>query len=50
MLSMFHYFVTQKNIQECKKLIQSFVDKVVVCKDHIEVVLRVMPRPVTATG
>lgn len=50
MLSMFRYFVTQKNIPECKKFIQSFVDKIIVFKDHVEVVLIVSAAPDGGNG
>ncbi|MDR3587322.1 MAG: hypothetical protein P4L59_18705 [Desulfosporosinus sp.] len=33
MFKMFKQFVTEKNIPECKKFIQSYVEKVVVYKD-----------------
>jgi site-specific DNA recombinase len=45
LLSMFRQFVVEQNIPECKKFIQSFVDKVVVFHDHVEVVLRVSTTP-----
>ncbi|WP_088186817.1 recombinase family protein [Desulfosporosinus sp. FKA] len=37
-LSVFKQFVTEKNIPECKKFIDNYVNKVLVYKDHIEVV------------
>ncbi|AET67617.1 hypothetical protein Desor_2008 [Desulfosporosinus orientis DSM 765] len=39
--SMFRKFVTEKNIPECKKFIDSYVDKVIVYKDHLEVTFKV---------
>ena len=41
MFKMFKQFVTEKNIPECKKFISSYVDKVVVYKDHLEVTFKV---------
>jgi len=41
LISKFKGFVQEKNIPECKKFIQSFVDRVVVYKDHVEVTLKV---------
>ncbi len=41
MFSMFRKFVTEKNIPECKKFIDSYVDKVIVYKDHLEVSFKV---------
>ncbi len=37
MFKMFKQFVTEKNIPECKKFIDSYVEKVIVYKDHLEV-------------
>lgn len=37
---LFREFVTQRNIPECKKFIQNYVDKVIVYKDHVEVIQR----------
>lgn len=41
MFKMFKQFVTEKNIPECKKFIDSYVDKVVVYNDHLEVTFKV---------
>ena len=41
MFKMFKQFVTEKNIPECKKFIQSYVDKVLVFQDHLEVTFKV---------
>ena len=41
MFKMFKQFVTEKNIPECKKFIQSYVQKVVVYQDHLEVTFKV---------
>jgi len=41
MFKMFKQFVTEKNIPECKKFINSYVDKVMVYKDHLEVIFKV---------
>ena len=41
MFKMFKQFVTEKNIPECKKFISSYVDKVIVYKDHLEVTFKV---------
>ena len=41
MFKMFKQFVTEKNIPECKKFINSYVDKVIVYKDHLEVTFKV---------
>ena len=37
---MFKQFVTEKNIPECKKFIQSYVEKVVVYQGHLEVTFK----------
>lgn len=42
LFSMFREFVTQPNIPECKKFIQNYVDKVIVYKDHVEVIFNVV--------
>lgn len=42
LFSMFREFVTQRNIPECKKFIQNYVDKVIVYKDHVEVIFNVV--------
>lgn len=42
LFSMFRDFVTQRNIPECKKFIQNYVDKVIVYKDHVEVIFNVV--------
>lgn len=39
---MFKGFVTERNIPECKKFIQNYVDKVIVYKDHVEVIFNVV--------
>lgn len=41
LFSMFREFVTTRNIPECKKFIDSYVDKVVVYQDHVEVTFKV---------
>lgn len=41
MFKMYKQFVTEKNIQECKKFIDSYVDNVIVYKDHLEVTFKV---------
>lgn len=41
MIGMFQQFVREKNVPECKKFIQAFVQKVVVFKDHVEVTFKV---------
>ena len=41
MFKMFKQFVTENNIPECKKFIQSYVDKVLVYKDYLEVTFKV---------
>ena len=41
MFKMFKQFVTEKNIPECKKFTNSYVDKVIVYKDHLEVTFKV---------
>jgi len=41
MFKMFKQFVTEKNIPECKKFIDGYVDKVIVYKDHLEVTFKV---------
>lgn len=42
LFSMFREVVTQRNIPECKKFIQNYVDKVIVYKDHVEVIFNVV--------
>lgn len=42
MFGMFKQFVTEKSIPECKKFIDSYVDKVIVYKDHLEVTFKVV--------
>jgi site-specific DNA recombinase len=42
LFSMFRGFVTERNIPECKKFIQNYVDKVIVYKDHVEVIFNVV--------
>ena len=37
LFSIFRGFVRERNIPECKKFIQNYVDKVIVYKDHVEV-------------
>ncbi|KJR48481.1 hypothetical protein UF75_1147 [Desulfosporosinus sp. I2] len=39
---MFKQFATEKNIPECKKFINSYIDKVIVYKDHLEVTFKVV--------
>lgn len=41
LFSMFRDFVKERNIPECKKFIQNYVEKVIVYKDHIEVIFNV---------
>ena len=41
MFSMFKQFVSEKNIPECKKFIDSYVEKVIVYSDHLEVTFKV---------
>ncbi len=41
MFSMFGGFVKERNISECKKIIQDFVKEVVIYKEHIEVIFNV---------
>ena len=42
LFSMFRGFVKDRNMPECKKFIQNYVDKVVVYKDHVEVTFNVV--------
>ena len=42
LFSMFRQFVTEKNIPECKKFIDHYVDRVTVYHDHLEVTLKVV--------
>lgn len=42
LFAMFREFVKERNIPECKKFIQSYVDKVIVYKDHVEVIFNVV--------
>lgn len=42
MFSMFKGFVTERNMLECKRFIQNYVDRVVVYKDHVEVIFNVV--------
>lgn len=42
LFSMFREFVMERNIPECKKFIQNYVDKITVYKDHIEVSFNVV--------
>ncbi|MBU3144634.1 hypothetical protein [Clostridium sp. CF012] len=39
---MFRGVVTERNIPECKKFIQNYVDKVIIFKDHVEVIFNVV--------
>lgn len=39
---MFRSFVTERNIPECKNFIQNYVDRVIVYRDHIEVIFNVV--------
>lgn len=41
MFRLFKQFVAEKNIPECKKFIDSYVDKVIVYKGHLEVTFKV---------
>jgi site-specific DNA recombinase len=41
MMDMFQQFVSENNIPECKKFIQAFVQKVIVFKEHVEVIFKV---------
>lgn len=41
---MFRSFVIERDIQECKKFIQNYLDKVIVYKDHVEVIFNVVFR------
>lgn len=40
-LEHFSRFVKERNIEECKRFIRSFVDKVIVYRDYIEVVFKI---------
>lgn len=42
MFAKFEEFVLKRNILECKKFIQDFVDEVIVFKDHVEVIFNVV--------
>lgn len=42
LFSMFRSFVKERNIPECKKFIENYVDKVIVYKDHVEVISSVV--------
>lgn len=42
LFSMFRGFVKERNIPECKKFIQNYVDKVIVYKDHVEAIFSVV--------
>ncbi|MCM0648434.1 recombinase family protein [Clostridium swellfunianum] len=42
LFSMFRGFVMERNIPECKKFIQNYVEKVIVYKDHVEVIFNVV--------
>lgn len=42
LFAMFRGFVRERNIPECKKFIQNYVDKVIVYKDHVEVIFSVV--------
>ncbi|MCB2354716.1 recombinase family protein [Clostridium estertheticum] len=39
---MFRGFVKERNMPECKKFIQNYVDKVIIFKDHVEVIFNVV--------
>lgn len=41
LFSMFRSFVMERNLPECKKFIQNYVNKVIVYKDHVEVIFNV---------
>ncbi|SET51690.1 site-specific DNA recombinase [Natronincola peptidivorans] len=42
LFSMFRDFVKERNLPECKKFVQNYVDKVIVYKDHVEVIFNVV--------
>nr|WP_235700120.1 MULTISPECIES: recombinase family protein [Clostridium] len=42
LFSMFRDFVIQRNIPKCKKFIQNYVNKVIVYKDHVEVIFNMV--------
>lgn len=42
LFSMFRGFVKERNMPECKKSIQNYVDKVTVYKDRVEVTFNVV--------
>ncbi|MGV8980546.1 recombinase family protein [Clostridium sp.] len=42
LFSMFRDFVTERNMPECKKFIQNYVDKVIIYKGHVEVIFNVV--------
>jgi site-specific DNA recombinase len=42
LFSMFRGFVKERNIPECKKFINNYVDKVIVYKDRVEVIFSVV--------
>lgn len=50
LFSMFREFVVERNIPECKKFVRSFVDRVIVFHDRVEVVLRVSATPGKGDG
>jgi len=41
MFKMFKQIVIEKNIPECKRIINSYVYKIIVYKDHLEVTFKV---------
>ncbi|MEN6463354.1 MAG: hypothetical protein ABFC94_18545 [Syntrophomonas sp.] len=42
LFSVFKQFVMEKNLPECKKFIDHYVEKVVVFHDHVELTLKVV--------
>lgn len=42
LFSVFKQFVTEKNLPECKKYIDHYVDKILVYHDHVELTLKVV--------
>lgn len=50
LFSMFKHFVMEKNLPECKKFIDHYVEKVVIFHDHVEVTLKVAEGPFGGGG
>lgn len=50
LVAQFGRFVAEQNIPECKKFVRSFVEKVVVFPERVEVVLKVNPAPGSDDG